>query len=261
VIKFFFRIQNCLEGVTKMIFHTIADNRPYSYSFAFNSYVFEHSGGSGAVFSFSRKNNDKISLLSTQNLSKQTLFDSNDRIAVKVSWKQSRASVEKECKILQRLESVPHIVRCLGQPNAYPYEDGRVMIALSPILTSDITSSINNLKPGTAQINAVKCTVEAMIGMLQTGVFTIDVQPLIERDSGEVIFIDFTEANHFSYPLTPMDELALVGFCTEMLALIPDSLQEVAEQLLKQKMHSSSDEMMPPLPPKVVDILERIWLE
>ncbi len=199
--------------------------------------------------------------MSTQNVNKQTLFDINDRIAIKVSWKKSRASVEKECEILQSLDSVPHIVRCLGRPNAYPYEDGRVMIALSPIVTSDMTSSINNLKPGTAQINAVKCTVEAMIGMLQTGVFTIDVQPLIDRHSGEVVFIDFTEANHYSYPITPMDESALVGFCSEMLALIPDSLIEVAEQLLKQKLRSSSDELMPPLPEKVVDILERIWLE
>lgn len=205
-----------------------------------------------------------MSPISTPNTNKQTIRNNHDRIAIKVSWKQSRASVVNECSILQSLENVPHVVRCLGQPNPYPYEDGRVMIALNPVVTSDtspdsITSSVNNVKPGVAQINAVKCILETMVGMLQSGVYTIDVQPLIDRDSGDVIFIDFTEAHRFSYPITSMDESALVGFCTEMLALIPDSLKEVASEMLKQELQSSDEMMKSPLPEKVVDVLERIW--
>ena len=95
---------------------------------------------------------------------------------------------------------------------------------------------------------------------LRSGVYTVDVQPLIDIDSGEVTFIDFTEANHFSQPITPTDEAALVGFCTEMVELIPDSLKEFAAELLKQKLRGS-DVTMTPLPEKVIDILERIWLE
>lgn len=202
----------------------------------------------------------------TPNLNKQTTSDTNERIAIKVSWKRSRTSVEKECKILHRLENVPHVVRCLGQPNAYPHEDGRVMIALSPVVTSDftldgITSSVDNLKSGTAKINAVKCIIIAMIGMLQSSVYTIDVQPLIDIESGNVVFIDFTEANLFSYSaITPMDESAIIGFCTEMSALIPDSLKENAADMLRQELRNL-DAMPLPLPEKVVHILGRIWME
>jgi hypothetical protein len=207
-----------------------------------------------------------MSPISTPKLNKQSMYNANDRIAIKVSWKQSRSSVENECSILQRLESVPHVVRCIGQPNPYPYEDGRVMMALTPVVTSDIssdgiTSSINNLKPGAAQIYAVKCIIETMIGILQSGVYTIDVQPLIDRDSGEVVFIDFTEAHRFSYPITSTDESALVGFCTEMLALIPDSLKDFSSEMLKQELRSSDELMNNPLPEKVVDVVERVWFD
>ena len=201
----------------------------------------------------------------SHSLNKHEIYDTNDMIAIKVSWKQSRASVENECSILQSMVSVPHVERCIGHPNAYPFEDGRVMIALHPVVTSDstvdrITSSVNNVNPGAARISAVKCIVETMIEMLRSSVYTIDVQPLIDIDSGEVTFIDFTEANHFSQPITPTDEAALVGFCTEMVALIPESLKEFAAELLNQKLRGS-DVTMTPLPEKVMDILERIWLE
>lgn len=223
--------------------------------------ILEHSGGSGAVFSFSTRNKNSIFQTSPN------LNNMNERIAIKVSWKRSRTSVEKECTILHGLENIPYVVRCLsGQPNAYPFEDGRVMIATSPVLTSDftvdgITSSVDNLKSGTAKINAVKCIVVAMIGILQSSVYTIDVQPLIDIESGDVVFIDFTEANYFSYSaITPKDESAIIGFCTEMLALIPDSMKEDAAEILRQELRNPNA-MTLPLPEKVVHVLERIWME
>jgi hypothetical protein len=218
------------------------------------------SGGSGAVFSFSTSNR----LNSHFNTNEPTIHGNNDRIAIKVGWKQSSASVENECNILQSLEGVPHVVRCLGHPNPYPHEDGRTMIALTPVVASageKITSSVRNLKPGSAQNTAVKCIVETMIGMLKSGVYTIDVQPLIDMDSGELIFIDFTEANHFSNPLTPTDESGLIGFCGEMLALIPDSLKDVAAEMLRRELSGFDNKMMTPLPEKVDDLVERIWFE
>ncbi|KAL9189717.1 hypothetical protein ACHAXT_009392 [Thalassiosira profunda] len=187
----------------------------------------------------------------------------DEKIAVKVSWKRSRTSVENECSILQSLGDVPHVERCIGRPNLYPYEEGRVMIALMPVVTSDaseVTSSLKNVKAGRPQMTATKSVIGTMVGMLSAGVYTIDVQPLISVDSGETLFIDFTEASHFANPLTTADESALVGFCSEMLAVIPESLRDVAAELLSSELDAMNRNNMP-LPEKVVDIVEGLWLD
>lgn len=104
-------------------------------------------------------------------------------VAIKVSWKRSRDSVENECSILQSLEKnhVPNVEQCLGRSNnPYPYEEGRVMIAMTPVISSSgITSSLNNVKTGQPQRTAIKSAVETMVGMLQMHIYTLDVQPLM----------------------------------------------------------------------------------
>lgn len=218
--------------------------------------TFLGSGGSGAVFSFSTNPNNYNSQSSSQSTN-------NELVAVKVSWKRSRDSVENECTILQSLEMnhVPHVEQCIGRPdNPYPYEEGRVMIALTPVVSpNDSTSSIITVEPGQSQRAAVKSAVETMIGMLQTGIYTLDVQPLMSIETGDTLFIDFTEARHFSDPPSPSEESALVGFCTEMFALIPDSLRDVAEEYLRRELEIVSDSDMP-LPEKILDILESIFI-
>ena len=137
------------------------------------------------------------------------------------------------------------------------------MIALAPVMTSDaseVTSSLKNVKAGRPQSGAVKSVVETMVGMLSVGVYTIDVQPLISVDSGDTLFIDFTEASHFANPLTTADESALVGFCSEMLAVIPESLRDVAAGLLSSELDAMNRNNMP-LPEKVVAIVEGLWLD
>jgi len=225
--------------------------------------TFLGSGGSGAVFSFSTNpNNDN-------NKSNKEDLDGKNNVAIKVSWKRSRDSVENECNILQSLDNVPHVERCLGRPNPYPYEDGRVMIALAPVVapstaTDGIASSLKDVNPGRPQRNAAREVVETMIGMLRLGIYTIDVQPLVSVETGEVLFIDFTEARHFSRnSLSSFDESALVGFCSEMSTLIPDSLKNVAADYLRAELKdgtsNNNGEMM--LPEKVADIVESIWIE
>ncbi|KAL7553516.1 hypothetical protein ACHAWF_017588, partial [Thalassiosira exigua] len=160
--------------------------------------VFLGSGGSGAVFSFS----------TNQNNNDQNQNGGEDNVAIKVSWVRSRQSVENECSILQTLEDnhVPHVEMCLGQ-NPYPFESGRVMIALTPVVAptafnGGITSRIDEVAPGSAREYAVRELVETMIGMLRAGIYTVDVQPLITRRDGEVLFVDFTEAKQISSTLT-----------------------------------------------------------
>lgn len=253
---------------------------PYYYTCA------KFSGGSGAVFSFSTRptsihhtSNINNSLLdsSTNNDLKQQYAVNNkggangseDRIAIKVSWKRSNASVLKECNILQTLSSIPHVERCLGRPMDYPYENGRSIIALSPVVVmdeaattnsgGDITSSIDKVIPGLPQRNAVQCVIETMVQMLQLGVYTIDVQPLIHRTTGEVVFIDFTEADYFS-TIGDGTEAAIVGFCGEMLTLIPERLKGIAVEMLTTEINDMKENNKS-LSQTIVDILESSWLE
>lgn len=228
------------------------------------------SGGSGAVFSFSTlptKNGN--ALPSVEGVKKShTEGNKSTNIAIKVSWKRSRASVENECKILKLMENshVPHVEKCLGSPNLYTHEDGRVVIALSPVMVSTMdgedstTSSIQNVNRGQAQNHAIKSVVETMVGMLGARIVTLDVQPLIYKDSGELLFIDFTEARHLSDHLDSLDEAALVGFCTEMISLIPETSREMAIDYLKANLNDLVQDGAA-LDGKILEILESIWIE
>ena len=96
--------------------------------------------------------------------------------------------------------------------------------------------------------------------MLQLGVYTIDVQPLIDKATGDVVFIDFTEADYFSTIGDKDDTSAIVGFCGEMLTLIPERLKGIAVEILTTEM-TNMKENNPPLSQKIIDILESSWLE
>lgn len=187
----------------------------------------------------------------------------NGKVAIKVSWKRSRSTVENECQILRTLEKsgVPHVEKCIGPPNEYRFEDGRVMIALSPVVDTPrgITASIQDVDPGDAQQIAVKCVVETMVGMLRANVITVDVQPLIEVNTGQVLFIDFTEArNILEGSDGSADAAGVVGFCSEMMALIPESLRDFTISYLKECVESVEMEGVV-FDDVVKNVLDSIW--
>lgn len=167
------------------------------------------SGGGGAVFSFEDTN-----------------------VVVKVSWAASATSVQRECSILKTLEAnkVEGIERCLGEAR-YPDDSRRVMIAMEPLLDNAVANP--NEIDKSLQPHAVQCIVRTMVQMLAANVVTIDVQPLISKQTGDVLFIDLTEAIELkSWPLSFMDASLVSSFCTEMAVLIPDSLLSVASEAL-----------------------------
>jgi hypothetical protein len=173
------------------------------------------SGGGGAVFAFA---------------------DSNT--VVKVSWLRSAASVEKECATLQFLElnSVQGVERCLGQV-PYPDDPRRVMIAMQPLVSDDTVSSLAEID-SSLQPQAVRDIVRTLVQMLAAHVVTVDVQPLISKQNGNVLFIDMTEAQVLSSPLSFLDKALVSSFCTEMLSLIPDRLLPVVSKLVKEEIQS-----------------------
>jgi hypothetical protein len=172
------------------------------------------SGGGGAVFSFEKSH-----------------------VVVKVSWLGSAASVERECTILKVLErnGVQGVERCLAQ-QPYPEDARRVMIALEPLVEDadanprDVDAS---LRP-----HAIRCIMRTMVQMLAANVVTVDVQPLISKQTGDVLFIDLTEAKVLVPPLSFLDVALMSSFCTEMSALIPESLLVVASTALLHELQA-----------------------
>lgn len=67
------------------------------------------------------------------------------------------------------------------------------------------------------------------------------MQPLISKDTGDVLFIDFTEAIELTPPLSFMETSLISSFCTEMAALIPDSMLPVASKDLLDEIMVLSD--------------------
>eukprot|EP00747_Dinoflagellata_sp_TGD_P036086 gnl/TRDRNA2_/TRDRNA2_138265_c0_seq3.p1 gnl/TRDRNA2_/TRDRNA2_138265_c0~~gnl/TRDRNA2_/TRDRNA2_138265_c0_seq3.p1 ORF type:complete len:243 (+),score=25.14 gnl/TRDRNA2_/TRDRNA2_138265_c0_seq3:119-847(+) len=196
---------------------------------SFSSMKLQHpqllgSGGGGAVFSFERSGEEV----------------SKGQVAVKVSWLPSTTSVESECKILQVMEErqVRGVEKCLDMER-YPADTRRVMIALEPVVDDSI-SSIDGVDEG-LQAHAVISVVRTMVDMLAANVATVDVQPLISRQTGDVLFIDMTAARAISQPPSFLDRALVSSFCSEMLSLIPESLNEVASEALREELQASED--------------------
>lgn len=167
------------------------------------------SGGGGAVFSYHD--------------------DAKDRnIAVKISWVRSASSVERECDVLLTLESgkTRNVEKCIGKER-YPPDDRRVMIALEPVV--DNSKAVSNIANVDLEYQgyAVKSITRTMVDMLASNVATTDVQPLINKTNGDVLFIDLTEAQVMSTPPSFLDLALASSFCTEMAALITPSEDNV----------------------------------
>ena len=187
------------------------------------------SGGGGAVFSFN---------------SFDPVDEKSELVAVKVSWSRSTQSVRKECQILQLLEEkqTRNVEKCLGQTD-YIFDQNRAMIVLKPVVQNDPVSSLSEIDEE-LQPHSVKSIINTMVDMLAANVVTVDVQPLISKSSGDVLLIDFTEAqvilSQESTRFPSSLDLALVSsFCGEMLTLIPpesSSLQEIASKTFLQEL-------------------------
>jgi hypothetical protein len=198
------------------------------------------SGGGGAVFSMEDVSKNVPSSKSA-----------NANMAVKVSWRRSAASVENECHVLQLLQesSVSGVETCLGQA-PYPTDPTRVMIALQPVFTQNdvMVNSVSDIKGYDQQSRAVRSIVKNLMEMLAARTVYTDVQPLISQKTGDVLFIDLTEAkvilaSNSASDISVVDLSLASSFVSEMLSRIPDSLQDVAAQTLWQELQVVGDRL------------------
>lgn len=199
-------------------------------------------GGGGAVFSYSVEGDGRGGAGGTVSRKMNTVSDGSnsggaDKVVVKYSWLKSAESVRNECNILRAMEErqVHGVERCLGSAIYSPHDPERVIIVMQPLM-DDTVSSLGEVASEAAASRAVLSLMKTMAQMLVAGVVTTDVQPLISRTTGEAVLIDMTEATVVEEPLTDIDRALIVGFCTEMISLIPERLLEVASKSFQTEM-------------------------
>ncbi|CAK9093823.1 unnamed protein product [Durusdinium trenchii] len=134
-----------------------------------------------------------------------------------VSRPSTGASVSRECAILQRLQDVPNIVRCVEDCVV----EGRRSSLLWPYfadatqLSSQSTTSVVSL-------------LQTAVQLLKKGVAVADVQ-VLQKSNGELLWIDFTEAKL----LEEEDfEVAARNFVAEVFALVPTTSRPAAIRTL-----------------------------
>eukprot|EP00746_Dinoflagellata_sp_MGD_P026365 gnl/MRDRNA2_/MRDRNA2_162134_c0_seq1.p1 gnl/MRDRNA2_/MRDRNA2_162134_c0~~gnl/MRDRNA2_/MRDRNA2_162134_c0_seq1.p1 ORF type:complete len:392 (+),score=67.02 gnl/MRDRNA2_/MRDRNA2_162134_c0_seq1:149-1177(+) len=167
----------------------------------------------------------------------QSVEKEGSEVAVKVSWQWTTESVERECKVMQLLErkKVEGVPRCLGMAR-YPQDKSRVMIATQPVV-KDTVQSIEDIQAN-LQPNFVRSVVRTMVGMLAANVVTSDIQPLASKQTGDVLFIDLTEAQVMSTPPSFLDLAAASSFCAEMLSLIPAKFSYMVSTTLQTELEA-----------------------
>jgi len=149
---------------------------------------------------------------------------------------------------------VAGVERCRGQA-LYPSDNRRAMIAMEPVMDDSVASIMELdeiLRP-----TAVQCIIRTLVQMLSAGVVTTDVQPLMSKATGEVLFIDMTEAkivftdtsrsSNDSSEIPFVDMALASSFVSEMLGLIPadssDAQFQVANKQLMHELHKIRQEM------------------
>mmetsp|Transcript_11500 Transcript_11500/g.21503 ORF Transcript_11500/g.21503 Transcript_11500/m.21503 type:complete len:351 (+) Transcript_11500:97-1149(+) len=188
-------------------------------SFALKNPVLLGSGGGGSVFSTDAHDGT-----------------SSKQIAIKVSWVRSADSVKNECKVLQTLEEkqTRNIERCLGV-ETYPQDARRIVIALEPVI-DDAVGNITGETSQEIQEQVVQSMIRTMVDMLVANIVTTDVQVLISRETGSVLFIDMTEAKEMSDPPTFLDLALASSFVSEIVSMIPETLRSMASKTLLEEL-------------------------
>jgi hypothetical protein len=190
--------------------------------------------------------------------------DNGRSYAVKTSWSSSTESIEKECRVLQHLEDkhVTGVERCLGV-QSYISEDEsdarRAMILLEPVMEGPIAASLSDLSPP-LQSHAVEMILKTTIQILSANVAVTDVQVLISQETGDVLFIDFSEARILpSSSNSFMQQALLSNFVQEVSALIPKDQEVLAARIVSQFVEEQKS-LGRPLSTQALTLLEEQFL-
>jgi hypothetical protein len=215
------------------------------------------SGAGGAVFALQQK--------SLFHFARDGDVGHLQEIALKVSWKGSSQDVKRECDLLKKLQRsssnrdgrIGAVEVCLGE-GIYRPDPTRTVIALQPVFHDEQVASVVDLLPDQHKVHtAVALIIRTMLQMLSANVVTMDVQPLISKETGEVFFIDFTQAISILFEendkskATDMEAVVIRNFVNEMMQLIPKEQQErIASKLIVEELSNYPKQL-----PSVYDVL------
>jgi len=193
-------------------------------------------GGGGAVFAF--EDSSKL---------------------IKVSWSGSTKTVRRECQTLQHLQrqQVTGAERCLASLD-YPEDNRRAMILVEPYM-KDAVASVGEVSTKQARAFAVEQISQTLVQMLAANTITIDVQPLISKETGEVIFIDMTEAQVLKPPFSFLDRTLLSSFCSEMVVLIPDEYMKTATKTIENEIQLLKEQRGIEIPADAIEVLRTFF--
>jgi hypothetical protein len=171
-------------------------------------------------------------------------------VALKVSWKGSTQAVANECGMLRKLQQsstirygtpIGTVEDCLGEI-PYGLDPTRTMIALQPVFVDQQASSlIDFLQDQDKLETAVTLIIRTMLHMLSANIVTIDVQPLISIETGQILFVDFTEAISIHEPYEDDEVIVVRNFINEMMILIPTTqLEKIASKIMLEELSNYS---------------------
>jgi hypothetical protein len=202
------------------------------------------SGAGGAVFTLKQEQNQHFDVRSSGG-------DKPAAVALKVSWSASAKDVRNECRILRHLQhvsemqygtSIHTIEMCLAEA-PYQLDPSRTMIALQPVFTDNEATSLHDFlsEPDKMEV-AITQIIQTMLQMLSANVVTIDVQPLISSETGQILFVDFTEAmiiHKDDGTFDDKEKVVIRNFINEMMVLIPIPQQDTiaSDILLRELLH------------------------
>mmetsp|Transcript_36291 Transcript_36291/g.36962 ORF Transcript_36291/g.36962 Transcript_36291/m.36962 type:complete len:296 (-) Transcript_36291:12-899(-) len=182
------------------------------------------SGGGGSVFKVNIKSNSE-----------------EGYAILKVGWPKSIKSIENECSVLKYMYKngpVYGTEKCIAScdlsdetDNSHNYKPTNLphkMILMTPYVPPEsAVSSITALSSSPISSNeviktAISNLIHILLDMLSTGVVSSDIQILVNKENGNILMIDMTEARIF--PLTEIseNELAIRNFISEILTMIPN---------------------------------------
>ena len=169
---------------------------------------------------------------------------------VKLSMGRKKEAVEQECRVLQHIEqeamerhlppvTAKTVERCIcqqdygGGGNGDVDNGGALMVA-EPLLAGPSTMSVSSLGAA-ARMRAQDSIVTTVARLLEVGVVTSDLQPLVSVDTGRVLLVDFSEGTVLPEPASALQLAAVRAFVAETLSVLPsDNLsQQRARQLFE----------------------------
>ena len=128
----------------------------------------------------------------------------------------------------------------------YLSDDSRVTIALRPVVKEEsvILASVDEVDPNVRR-EVVRSVVRTLVDMLKVNVVTTDVQPLMGKETGLVLFVNMTEARVLSTssdrPLSDPDAASAILLISTIPFIISWSTHQepVVEERVESLVESS----------------------